>query len=159
MDNMYDFCIIITTYNRPNMLYSLIENLFKEKGSYNINIAVFNDGSSEKYDLTNYDVKHIRMYPNMGKQKYYVTFNSTFSYVKRIDSKYFIYLPDDVILMDDFFNKVKQHFQKNLPFVIYKKPNSELIIGLFQNDGKLIFSEDYQKLVLFFLHLMTIIRF
>ena len=61
MDKIYDFCIIITTYNRPNMLYSLIENLFKEKGSYNIHIAVFNDGSSEKYDLTNYDLKHIRM--------------------------------------------------------------------------------------------------
>jgi isochorismate synthase len=44
--------------------------------------------------------------------------------------------------MTDFFNKVKQHFQKNLPFVIYKKPNSELINGLFQNDGKLIFSQD-----------------
>jgi len=44
--------------------------------------------------------------------------------------------------MTDFFNKVKQHFQKNLPFVIYKKPNSELINGLFQNNGKLIFSQD-----------------
>ena len=111
MDNIYDFCVIITTYNRPNMLYSLIENLFKEKGSYKIHIAVFNDGSSEKYDLTNYDVKHIRMYPNMGKQKYYVTFNSTFSYVKRINSKYFIYLPDDVGLVDDFFNKVKDKYE------------------------------------------------
>jgi isochorismate synthase len=47
--------------------------------------------------------------------------------------------------MTDFFNKVKQHFQKNLPFVIYKKPNSELINGLFQNDGKLIFSEDLSE--------------
>ena len=47
--------------------------------------------------------------------------------------------------MTDFFNKVKQHFQKNLPFVIYKKPNSEIINGLFQNDGKLIFSDDLSE--------------
>ena len=47
--------------------------------------------------------------------------------------------------MTDFFNKVKHHFQKNLPFVIYKKPNSELINGLFQNDGKLIFSNDLSE--------------
>lgn len=47
--------------------------------------------------------------------------------------------------MTDFINKVKHHFQKNLPFVIYKKPNSELINGLFQNDEKLIFSEDLSE--------------
>ena len=47
--------------------------------------------------------------------------------------------------MTDFFNKVKQHFQKNLPFVIYKKPNSKLINGLFQNDGKVIFSENLSE--------------
>ena len=47
--------------------------------------------------------------------------------------------------MTDFFNKVKQHFQKNLPFVIYKKPNAELINGLFQNDGKLIFSDNLSE--------------
>ena len=40
-----------------------------------------------------------------------ITFNSTFSYVKRINSKYFIYLPDDVILVDDFFNKVKDAYE------------------------------------------------
>lgn len=111
MDSTYDFCIIITTYNRSSMLYSLIENLFKEKGSYKIHIAVFNDGSSEKYDLTNYGVKHIRIYPNMGKQKYYVTFNSTFSYVKKINSKYFIYLPDDVKLVNDFFSTIKNAYE------------------------------------------------
>ncbi len=47
--------------------------------------------------------------------------------------------------MTDFFNKVKQHFQNNLPFVIYKKPNSEEINGLFQNDVKLNFSNDLSE--------------
>ncbi len=47
--------------------------------------------------------------------------------------------------MTDFFNKVKQHFQDNLPFVIYKKPNFELINGLFQNDGQLNFSQNLSE--------------
>jgi isochorismate synthase len=47
--------------------------------------------------------------------------------------------------MTDFFNKVKQHFQQNLPFVIYKKPNTELIKGLFQKDGKLNFSDNLSE--------------
>jgi hypothetical protein len=51
------------------------------------------------------------MYPNMGKQKYYVTLNSTFNYVRKINSKYFIYLPDDVNLVSDFFNKVKNLYE------------------------------------------------
>jgi isochorismate synthase len=48
--------------------------------------------------------------------------------------------------MTDFFIKAKQHFQKNLPFVIYKKPNSELINGLFQNDDKLNFSQNLSEI-------------
>jgi isochorismate synthase len=47
--------------------------------------------------------------------------------------------------MDEFLNKVKQHFQKNLPFVIYKKPNTELIKGLFQNDRKLNLSDNLSE--------------
>jgi len=47
--------------------------------------------------------------------------------------------------MTDFFNKAKQHFQNNLPFVIYKKPNSELINGLFQNESKLHISQNLSE--------------
>lgn len=48
--------------------------------------------------------------------------------------------------MTDFLNKVKQHFQQNLPFVIYKKPNTELMKGLFQNDRKLNFSDNLSEI-------------
>ncbi len=47
--------------------------------------------------------------------------------------------------MTDFFKKVKKHFQKNLPFVIYKKPNSLQIKGLFQKDEKLNFSQNLSE--------------
>ena len=111
MGNVYDFCVVITTYNRPDMLRTLLENILKEKKQYNVHIVVFDDGSDFKYDLSNYNVKVIRMFPNMGKQKYYITFNATFSYVKNINSKYFIYLPDDITLVDDFFSKVKNTYE------------------------------------------------
>ena len=39
--------------------------------------------------------------------------------------------------MIDFFQKVKNHFNDKLPFVIYSKPNSNTTIGLFQEDSKL----------------------
>lgn len=47
--------------------------------------------------------------------------------------------------MTDFFDKVKQHFQQNLPFVIYKKPNINTIKGLFQIDSKLNFSDNLSE--------------
>jgi hypothetical protein len=47
----------------------------------------------------------------MGKKKYYVTFNASFSFVKSINSKYYIYLPDDVRLIDNFFDEVKRIYE------------------------------------------------
>lgn len=39
--------------------------------------------------------------------------------------------------MSNFFEKVKQHSQKRLPFVIYSKPNSTDIAGFFQRNSLL----------------------
>ena len=47
--------------------------------------------------------------------------------------------------MIDFFIKVKQHFQNNLPFVIYCKPNINSISGLFQKNNQLYLTEDFTE--------------
>ena len=47
--------------------------------------------------------------------------------------------------MIDFFIKVKQHFQNNLPFVIYSKPNINSISGLFQKNSQLYLTEDFTE--------------
>jgi isochorismate synthase len=47
--------------------------------------------------------------------------------------------------MNDFFIKVKQHFQQNLPFVIYSKPNINSISGLFQKNNQLYLTEDFTE--------------
>jgi glycosyltransferase involved in cell wall biosynthesis len=107
----YDFCVLITTYNRPEMIYKLLDDIDRNKKNYKILVAVFDDGSTEKLDLSKRDVIKIGMYPNMGKKKYYVTYNATFSFVKNIKSKYFIYLPDDVSLVDDFFDESKRLYE------------------------------------------------
>jgi len=107
----YDFCVLITTYNRPEMLYKLLDDIGNNKKDYKILVAVFDDGSTQKLDLTGRDVIKIGMYPNMGKKKYYVTYNATFSFVRTVNSKYFIYLPDDISLEDDFFDEAKRLYE------------------------------------------------
>lgn len=43
------------------------------------------------------------------------------------------------------FKKIEQHFGKKLPFVVYSKPNSTMMIGLFQEDDVLYEIEDFEE--------------
>lgn len=45
--------------------------------------------------------------------------------------------------MTDLFIKVKTHQEQQLPFVLYVKPNSDKMVGLFQKNDHLYFLEDY----------------
>jgi hypothetical protein len=94
------------------MLTRLLENIELEKKYFKLKIFVFNDGSNEIYDLSNFDVTHIKMYPNGGKQKYWNLINNTFKIIKNINSKYFIYLPDDIKVVNNFFDEVKYEYEK-----------------------------------------------
>jgi len=47
--------------------------------------------------------------------------------------------------MTDLFLKVKTQQEQNLPFVLYCKPNSDRIIGLFQKNDHLYFAESFEE--------------
>jgi len=111
MNNNFDFCIVITTYNRPDMLYKLLDNIELEKKDYKVKVFVFNDGSSKKYNLNEFDVTEIKMYPNRGKKKYWEIIDTTFRVLKSISSNYFIYLPDDITLCPNFFSELKETYE------------------------------------------------
>ena len=48
--------------------------------------------------------------------------------------------------MTDLFIKVKIHYEQQLPFVLFCKPNSDKIVGLFQNNDHLYFLENFKEL-------------
>jgi isochorismate synthase len=48
--------------------------------------------------------------------------------------------------MTDLFTKVKIHYEQQLPFVLFCKPNSDKIVGLFQNNDHLYFLENFKEL-------------
>ena len=64
----YDFCVIITTFNREEMLKLLLDDISKEK-KYKILVTVFDDGSKQSYNLEGYDVKYIKYIKNNGLKK------------------------------------------------------------------------------------------
>ena len=45
--------------------------------------------------------------------------------------------------MTDLFIKVKIHQEQQLPFVLFAKPNSDKMVGLFQKNDHLYFLEDF----------------
>lgn len=45
--------------------------------------------------------------------------------------------------MTDLFIKVRTHQEQQLPFVLYAKPNSDKMVGLFQKNDHLYFLEDF----------------
>ncbi len=104
----YDFCVVINTYDRPEMLTKLVNDINKNQKNYKIIIGIFDDCSINKVKFQQDNIKQFGMFPNMGKKKYYVTYNATFSFVKSVNSKYYIYLPDDISLVDNFFDEAKR---------------------------------------------------
>lgn len=47
--------------------------------------------------------------------------------------------------MEDLFTKTKNQIQQNLPFVLFCKPNSDHIIGLFQKNDVLYLVENFEE--------------
>ncbi|WP_291146580.1 chorismate-binding protein [Flavobacterium sp. UBA7680] len=47
--------------------------------------------------------------------------------------------------MNNFFSKTKQHYNQNLPFVIYSKPNTSSVFGLLQQNDSLYKITDYSE--------------
>lgn len=107
----YDFCIIITTYNRNDMLYKLLNDIEKNKKNYNIFVLIFDDAGNQKIEKIKDYHKVISFFPNNGKKKYYNIINATFSTIKNLSSEYFIYLPDDVSLVNNFFDESKRIYE------------------------------------------------
>jgi isochorismate synthase len=47
--------------------------------------------------------------------------------------------------MNNFFSKIKKHYEQQLPFVIYSKPNTARIVGLLQQNNTLHQVENYTE--------------
>ena len=44
----------------------------------------------------------------------------------------------------DLLKKATSHYEKGLPFVLYRKPDEDSVIGLFQNTNQLFITSDYK---------------
>lgn len=114
MNEVLDFCIIITTYNRPQMLSSLIHQIKNQTKDKKIKIYVLDDNSLKKLTFNDSNITFINFYPNRGKKLFWQIINVAFNLVKNIQSKYFIFLQDDQVLVENFFKIVVDKYMNLL---------------------------------------------
>lgn len=106
-----DYCIVITTHNRSEMLGRLVRQIESQKNELKIKVIVFDDASTETYNLPK-DVLYFKFFPNMGKKRFWKIIDTSFKTIKKINSKYFIFMQDDIEIKDNFFTDLKKNFEE-----------------------------------------------
>ena len=104
----YDIMIIISSYNRYDMLTDLLNKLNNQDSIYSSKIIVNDDYSSDiRYNSLNQDfanVTFLRSPINKGKDKYWQTMNELLAEVKKYDFDYVLTIPDDFDICDNFLD-------------------------------------------------------
>lgn len=101
----YDICVVITTFNREQMIKKLLDDIEKYKSKYKILTIVFDDGSPNYLDISDNNIRYVKFLNNHGKKLYWKLITETMKYCENVNAKYFIYLPDDVRLSKNFFDE------------------------------------------------------
>jgi FkbM family methyltransferase len=105
--------VLITTYNRPDLLVRLLNDIRENSEDFDLELLIYNDGSSCDYQVVlNFLRKHFRnkfhyiaLSENGGKQGYWVLIDKLYKHCLRLKFDYAIQLPDDVSLVPGFFSR------------------------------------------------------
>lgn len=105
-----DFLFLITTYNRYDLLVSVIERLEPQVKHLNYKIAIVDDCSNDdRYStlITKFDnIIYHRNNKNNGRNNYYLTVNELFKISRNNESKYYVFLGDDILPSINFINHI-----------------------------------------------------
>lgn len=109
--------VFITTYERPEMLLDLLKQLRNQSKSYNIKLIINNDHSVSDYSKV---ISYLKRYFNdfyyvcdnihRGKRNYWYIINKIYEMMPNESFDYFIQVPDDVKLIENFFDYAIRYF-------------------------------------------------
>lgn len=106
--------IIITTYNRSEMLRQLLFDIINQKADYELSIAIYDDCSDGGHSIANLAIcnqlsaSYFHSPFNYGKKKYFELINKIFKEIP--ESDYYFFLADDMRLKDNYFERAIQTF-------------------------------------------------
>lgn len=104
---------LITTYNRIKETKALVEQLLSYRGEkYEINITIWDDCLTNRFNYESPYVKVFHNKENRGRKKFWITWNEMFAYCKENRAMYYLFLQDDHILRENFFDIMLETWQK-----------------------------------------------
>lgn len=113
--------ILITTYKRAEMLLPLLQQINCQRANHELAVICVHDGPSsgyegiEKYLKSNFGNTLYSTQDHFGKSHYYRVINVLYEIAKAEHEKrkfdYFIQIPDDIALADNFFEKAIRQFE------------------------------------------------
>ncbi len=105
-----EICVVITTYNRPLLLLDLFSDI-KKQGK-EVDVRVYDDASATDYAVVIEEIRrqkgwcYVRANRNYGKRNFKDWISRIYQELQDCQSRYFIFLPDDVRLCQNFFERV-----------------------------------------------------
>lgn len=110
---MNKIIILISTYNRPVLLFNLLKQINSYSNKYNIQLIIINDGSTLNYnnciEFLNTKFKGKFIYSelkyNQGQKNYWKIINWLYNEVRYYEFDYAYGLADDFELCHNFFDK------------------------------------------------------
>lgn len=102
--------IVLPSFNRNQILKHFLYKVNEEAKEFDVSVDIFDDGSKEPVvenadQYPNLVSLGIHRYNNHGKQKYWQLVTHIFQYLKYCNSDIYMYLADDLGLVDGFFQK------------------------------------------------------
>jgi len=111
LTTVFDIVFLIPTYNRYNMLVSIIKEIETQCVNKKYKIIIFDDNSTDIHysNLTNnhQNLKYYKSETNNGKVNFYKNIDYLFNEVLQIESKTYIFLADDLQLSKHFVTHIE----------------------------------------------------
>ena len=111
---MLDYLFLIPTYERYDMLIDLFNQIDEQCVNFKYKIVVIDDSSKDsRYtNISRPNLIYKRNEINLGKDGFYKTINQLLDFTKVENSKYYIFLADDLKLSNNFINYIDDLFNK-----------------------------------------------
>lgn len=143
--------IVIFTYERYEKLCNLLNDIDKYMKNYNIVVNIFDDASKKEQIFKNnkykFPINYYKFKYNHGKKKWYKMHEYIMSILQNTDFKYYIYLADDMRLVDNFFDKCIQNFNeiKDINKICLNINNDKGIINQWTNKRPIKYNDNIWK--------------
>ncbi len=101
----------ITTHKRPTFCLFLLKQIHEQSEGLDISVTVFHDRCDSDYSQVreycqSKGYEYLMTYRHMGKWEFWKLNNRMYHHIEKKEFDYYVQMPDDIILVDNFFGRL-----------------------------------------------------